>query len=88
MRTPTRAARSFFFLADSARSTGYEFKLLDKNISVDDDMTPINYPDHDSISEFSKKKKTREGTGLFCVPTVCEPTSVSNVSCGDVALPK
>ena len=49
-------------------------------------MTPINDPDHDSISEFSKT--TRGGTRLFSVPTVCEPTSVSHVSCGNVALPK
>ena len=52
-------------------------------------MTPINDPDHDRISEFKKRKKsTREGTSLFSVPTVFEPTSVSNVSCGNVALPK
>ena len=72
-------------MADSTHSTGYEPKLLDKNISVDDDMTPINDPDHDSISEFSKT--TGEGTGLFSVPTVCEPTFVSHVSCGNVAPP-
>ena len=73
-------------MADSAHSTGYEPKLLDKNISVDDDMTPISDPDHDSISKFSKS--TRQGTRLFCVPTVCENTSVSHVSCGNVTLPK
>ena len=49
------------YMADSAHSAGYESKLLDKNMSVDDDMTPINDPDHESISEFSKKKTTREG---------------------------
>ena len=51
-----------------------------------DDMTPISDPDHDSISEFSKT--TNEGARLFSVPTVCETTSVSDVSCGNVAPPK
>ena len=40
----------FVYMAASLTSTGYEPKLLDKNTSVDDDMTPINDSDHDSIS--------------------------------------
>ena len=40
---------------------------------MDGDTTPINDPDHDSISDFSKT--ARENTGLFGVPTVFE-TSV------------
>ena len=68
-------------MADSAHSTGDEPKQLDKNITVDDDMISINDPDHDSISDFSKT--TRENTRLFSDPTVCEPASVSHVSCGD-----
>ena len=73
-------------MAASPTPTGYEPKLLDKNISVDDDMTPINDPDHDSISDLSRT--TRQGTRLFCDPTMCENTYVSHVSCGNVALPK
>ena len=48
----------------------------------DDDATPINDPDHESISDFLKT--THENTGWFSVPTVCE-TSVSQ-SRGDIAL--
>ena len=80
------SGEEFVYMGDSAHSTGYEPKLLDKNICVDDDMTPINDPDHDSISDFSKT--TLEGTRLISVPTVCELTSVSRVSCGNDAPPK
>ena len=49
----------------------------------DGDTTPINDPNRDVISDFSKT--TRENTGLFGVPTVFE-TSVSHVSHGSFAL--
>ena len=55
-------------------------KEFDKTTSVDGDTTPINDPNHDGISDFSKT--TRENTGLFGVPTVFE-TSVSHVSHGN-----
>ena len=80
------SGEEFVCMGDSAQSTGYEPKLLDKNICVDDDMTPINDPDHDSISDFSKT--TREGTRFVSVPTVCELFSLSNVSWGNDGLPK
>ena len=51
--------------------------------TVTRDTTPIDDPDHDGISDFSKT--TRESTGLFGVPTVFE-ASVSQVSHGDSAL--
>ena len=70
-------------MADPAHSTGYEPKEFDKITSVDGDTTPINDPNHDSISDFSKI--TRENTGLFGVPTMFE-TSVSHVSRGEFAL--
>ena len=79
------SGEEFVYMEASPTPTGFEPQLLDKNICVDDDMTPINDPDHDSISEFSKT--TREGTRSFCVPTACEHTSVSHV-CGNVALPE
>ena len=58
-------------------------KQLDKVTSVDGDTTPINDPDHDSISDFPKN--THENTGLFGVPTVFE-ASVSQVPHGGFAL--
>ena len=76
-------AGEFGYLVDPTHLTSYEPKEFDKTTSVDGDMTPINDPDHDSISDFSKT--TRENTGLFNVPTVFE-TSVSHVSHGNVAL--
>ena len=77
------SAEEFGYLADSTHSTGYEPKGFDKVTSLDGDMTPINDPNRDNISEFSKT--TRESTGLFGVPTVFE-ASVSHVSYGDFAL--
>ena len=38
---------------------------LDKMVPADDDATPINDPDHDSISDISKT--TYENTGWFGV---------------------
>ena len=70
------AAEEFGYLADSTHSTGYEPKEFDKITSVDGDTTPINDPNYDGISDFSKI--TRENTGLFGVPTMFE-TSVSHV---------
>ena len=54
-------------------------------ITADDDATPINDPDNDRISEFSKT--TLDNTGWFGVPTVCE-SSVSQISRGDLGLQK
>ena len=59
-------AEEFGYLADPGHSTGYEPKEFDKVTSVDGDTTPINDPDLDRISDFSKT--TRESTGLFDVP--------------------
>ena len=70
----------FGYLAKSTHTTGH-----DKMITADDDATPINDPDHDSISDFSKT--THENTGWCGVPTVCE-TSFSQISRGDLALQK
>ena len=50
---------------------------------MDGDTTPINDPNHDNISNFSKI--TRENTEQFGVPSIFE-TSVSHVSHGDFAL--
>ena len=66
----------FGYLAKSTHTTGHEPKQSDKMITADDDATPINDPDHDSISDFSKT--THENTGWCGVPTVCE-TSVSQI---------
>ena len=67
----------FGHLADPAHSTGYEPKEFDKITSADGDTTPINDPNYDTVSDFSKI--TRENTGLFGVSTVLE-ASVSHVS--------
>ena len=75
----------FGYLAKSHHLTGYEPKQSDKMITADDDGTPINDPDHDGISDFSKTRL--DNTGRFSVPTVCE-TSVSQISRGDLALQK
>ena len=72
-------------MANMPHSTGYEPKQPDKMVPADDDVTPINDPDHVSIPDFSKA--TDENTGWFGVPTVCE-TSVSHISRGDIALQK
>ena len=73
----------FGYLADPTHSTGYEPKEFDKITSADGDTTPINHPNYDNISDFSKI--TSENTGLFGVLTMFE-SSVSNVSPDDVAL--
>ena len=57
-------------LADPTHSTGFQPKEFDKVTSVDGDATPINDPNYDTISEFSKT--TRENTGLFGVSTMSE----------------
>ena len=64
----------FGYLANSFHLTGYEPEQSDNMITADDDATPINDPDHDSISYFSKT--AHDNTGWFGVPTVCA-TSVS-----------
>ena len=79
------SGEEFGYPADSTHSTGCEPKEFDKVNSVDGDTTPINDPNRDNISEFSKT--TRESIGLFGVPTVFE-ASVSQVSHGDFALQK
>ena len=75
----------FGYMAKSPHLTGYEPNLPHKMVPADDDATPMNDPDHDSISDFSKT--THENIGQFHVPTVCE-TSVSHISRGDTALQK
>ena len=69
-----------FHLADPTHSTGYEPKGFDKINSADGDPTPINDPNYDNISNFSKIP--RENTGLFGVPTMSE-ASESHVSHGE-----
>ena len=75
-RTPHEDEESGY-LADSARSTGYEPKESDKIPSVDNDTTHIDDPDLNEISDFSKT--TNENTCLFGVHTVFE-SSFLNVS--------
>ena len=70
----------FGCLADPTYSTGCEPKEFDKIASADGDKTPINDPNYNNISNFSKI--TRENTGLFGVFTMLEP-SVSHVSHGE-----
>ena len=65
------------YLADPTHSTGYEPEEFDKITSADGDTTPINDPNCDDISDFSKT--TRENIELFGVSTVFE-ASVSHVS--------
>ena len=77
------SAGEFGYLADPTHSIGFEPKEFEKTTSADGDTTPINDPNHDSVSD--KSRTTRENTGLFGVPTVCE-TSVSHVSHGNFAL--
>ena len=84
-RTSAWAARSLDTWPDSTHSTGYGPKELDKVTSVDGDTTPINDPNRDNISEFSKT--TRESIGLFGVLAVFD-ASVSQVSPGGFALHK
>ena len=66
--------------ADSTHSTGCETKEFDKISCADGDTTPINDPNYDNTSDFSKI--TRENTGLFGVSTMLE-ASVSHVSHGE-----
>ena len=70
----------FGYLADPTHSTGYEPKEFDKITSVDGDTTPVNDPNIDNISDFSKI--TRENTGLFGVSPMFE-ASVSHGSQGE-----
>ena len=70
----------FGYLANPTHSTGYEPKEFDKITSADGDTTPINDPNYDNISDFSKI--TRENTGLFGVSRMLE-ASVSHVSHGE-----
>ena len=61
-------------------STSCEPKEFDKITSADGDTTPINDPNCDNISDFSKI--TRENTGLLAVSTMLE-ASVSHASHGE-----
>ena len=72
-------------LVKSAHLTGYEPNGSDSMINADNNATPINDPDNDGISEFSKT--THDNTGWFGVPTVFE-SSVPQISRGDLALQK
>ena len=69
-RTSERAARSFGYLADPTHSTSSEPKEFDKITSADGDTTPINDPNYDNISDFSKI--TREDNDLLGVPSMFE----------------
>ena len=51
----------FGYMANLPHSTDHEPNLLDKMVPADDDATPMNDPDHDSICDFSKT--THENTG-------------------------
>ena len=73
----------FGYLATSFHPKSHDPKLSDKMITADDDATPINDPDHDSISDFAKT--TNDNTRWFGVPTAIE-TFVSQISRGDLAL--
>ena len=73
------SGEEFGHLADLMHSTSYEPKEFDKITSADGDATPINDPNYDNISDFSKI--TRENTGMFVVSTMLE-ASVSHVSHG------
>ena len=70
----------FGYLADPTHSTSYEAKEFDMVTSADGDTTPINDPNFDGISDFSKI--TRDNTGLFGVSTKLE-ASVLHVSHGE-----
>ena len=59
---PPDVRRGVWLPGRSHAPTGYEPKEFDKTTSVDGNTTPIDDPDNDSISEFSKT--TRENTGL------------------------
>ena len=74
------SGEEFGYLADPTHSTGYEPKEFDKITPADGDTTPINDPNYDNISDFSKI--TRESTGPFGVSTMLE-ASVSHVSHGE-----
>ena len=75
----------FGYLAASFHLTSHESKQSSKMINADNDARPINDPDHDSTSDFSKT--THDNTRWFSVPRVCE-ASVSKISRGDLALQK
>ena len=75
----------FGYLAKNLSPTCQEPKQPDQMITADDDATPINDPENDSISDFSKT--TNDNTGWFGVTTVCE-TSASQISRGDLAFQK
>ena len=70
----------FGHLGDATHSTSCEPEEFDKISSADGDTTPINDPNYDNTSHFSKI--TRENTGLFGVSTMLE-ASVSHVSDGE-----
>ena len=77
------SGEEFGYLADPTHSTGYEHKEFDKITSADGDTTPINDPNYDYISDFSKV--TRGNTGLLGVPSMFG-ASVSHVSHGEFSL--
>ena len=67
--------REFDYMADPTPQV-----MSPKITSADGDTTPINDPNYDNISDFSKI--TRENTGLFGVSAMLE-ASVSHVSHGE-----
>ena len=68
------------YVADPTHSTGNEPNEFDKITSTNGDTTPINDPNYDNISDFSKI--TRKNSGLVGVSTMLE-ASVSHVSHGE-----
>ena len=60
----------FGYMANLPHSTSHESNQPDKMVPADDDVTPINDPDHDSICDFSKT--AHENTRWFGVLVVCE----------------
>ena len=80
---PERAARSLASWSIPRTPQVNVSKESDKVISVDDDTTSINNPNHNNISDFSKI--TRDNTEQEGVPSMFE-TSVSHVSHGEFAL--
>ena len=59
----------FGYMANLPHSTGHEPNQPDKMVPADDDATPINDPDHDSICDFSKNN-TREHSMVRCSNSV------------------
>ena len=69
-------------IANFSHSTGHEPNRPDKMVPADDDPTPINDPDHDSICDFSKNN-TREHWMVRCSYSVKVHTQPNTLKSGD-----